>query len=167
MQVMSEVLRRAAALPLAVGAAALFFLMVMTFCDVVLRSAFNAPLEAAPELTRLSMAIIVFSVMPVMSARGEHISVDLLDGVFQRLRFVRIRDALVFVICGVMLWWPAGRVIVLAERARSYGDVTEFLNIPVFYMGWFIAIMTYATMVALILRGLAIAFAPQLLERQT
>ncbi|MDU8925825.1 TRAP transporter small permease subunit [Alisedimentitalea sp. MJ-SS2] len=167
MHVISNLLRKSAALPVAVASAALFFLMILTFCDVVLRSAFNAPIEAATELTRISMAITVFAVMPVMSARGEHISVDLLDGVFQRLRLTRIRDAIVFIGCGVMLYWPAGRVVVLAERARDYGDVTEYLGIPVFYMGWFIAIMTYLTMMAMVLRGLAILFAPQLLERQS
>ena len=166
MQAISSLLGRVAHLPLFVAGLALFFLMVMTFCDVVLRSAFNAPIEAATELTRMAMAVIVFSVMPVMSARGEHISVDLLDGIFARLRLSRIRDAVVFIGCGVLLWWPAQRIVVLAERARSYGDTTEYLLVPVFYMSWFIAIMTYATMVALILRGLAIAFAPQLLERQ-
>ena len=40
---------------------ALFFLMAMTFADVVLRSVFNDPIESATELTRLLMAIIVFS----------------------------------------------------------------------------------------------------------
>lgn len=67
-------------------------------------------------------------------------------------------------ICGVMLYWPASRVVVLAKRAQSYGDTTEYLNWPVFYLSWFIAIMTFATMVALILRGLALMFAPKYVE---
>lgn len=164
MQMIAMVLQRSAKLPLIVSAAALFFLMVMTFSDVVLRSFFNAPIEAATELTRISMAVMVFAVMPVMSARGQHISVDLLDGVFDRWGLARVRDAVIYLGCGVMLWWPAQRVVVLAERARSYGDVTEYLGIPVFYVSWFIAVMTYMTMAALILRGLAIVFAPHLLE---
>ena len=65
---------------MAVAAASLFFLMAMTFFDVLLRSALNDPIEAAPELTRMSVAIIVFASLPVLSARGGHISVDLLDG---------------------------------------------------------------------------------------
>ena len=60
---------------------------------------------------------------------------------------------------------PAGRVVDLAFRARSYGDVTEYLAIPTFYIGMFIAVMTYLTAVVLILRGLVHLFAPRALER--
>ena len=61
------------------AATALFALMVMTFFDVVLRSAVNNPIESATELTRLFMAIIVFSSLPIVTWKGMHISVDLLD----------------------------------------------------------------------------------------
>lgn len=160
----ARLFRTLSVLPMAIASAALFFLMILTFFDVVLRSAFNAPIEAATELTRMSIAIVVFSVMPIMSGTGQQISVDLLDPIFDRFRLSRARDALVALSCGIMLFWPAQRVIVLAERSRSYGDVTEYLSIPVFYIGWFIAIMTGLTGVILVLRGLAIIFAPKLLE---
>ncbi len=161
---LKPVVRLAAALPLFVAGAVLFFLMVMTFADVILRSAFNNPIGAAPELTRISMAVIVFASLPVLSARGGHISVDLLDPLFYRLHIDRVWRALMSVICGVMLWWPANRVVDLAERARRYGDLTEFLNIPVFYVSWFIAIAIYVTMIALLLRGVIELFAPRVLE---
>ena len=73
------------AIPVFVACAALFALMVMTFCDVVLRSVANAPIEAATELTRILMAVVIFSVMPAVSARGDHISVDLTDGLPKRI----------------------------------------------------------------------------------
>lgn len=138
-----------------IAGATLFVLMAMTFTDVVLRSVFNAPLEAAAELTRIFMAVIVFTVLPVVSAKGDHISVDLMDPLFGPWAS-RLRDGLVSLLCGVALLWPAERIMVLAERARSYGDVTEFLHIPDFYAGWMIAIFTGLAAVALALRGLAI-----------
>lgn len=156
----------ASQIPVLTACAALFFLMVMTFADVILRSTINAPIEAAPELTRMSIAVVVFAAMPVLSARGNHISVDLLDGIFARFRLIRIRDAAMAFVCGAILWLPARRVIDLAERSRSYGDTTEFLNWPVFYMSWFIAIMTFATVAALILRGVLLLFAPHYLKAQ-
>ena len=52
----------------------------------------------------------------------------------------------------------------LAERARSYGDVTEYLGIPQFYIGWFIAVLTFVTSLVLILRGLLLAIAPDLVR---
>lgn len=124
-----------------------------------MRSLFNAPIEAATELTRLFMAIIVFSVLPVISARGEHIVVDLLDSVISNPLLVRLRDNLMYIICGGLLFLPAERVSVLAERARSYGDTTEYLNIPQFYIAWFIAVMTFITAIVLILRGITGLFA--------
>lgn len=165
MTLLRPILRLSAALPLLLASLAMFALMVLTFSDVVLRSTFNAPIEAATELTRLAMAVVVFAALPILSARGGHISVDLLDGLFDRWRLARWRDGIVTLACGVILWFPAGRVVDLAERARSYGDRTEYLGIPDFYMAWFIAAMTFVTAALMILRGLLILIAPRQLDR--
>lgn len=154
-------------LPGILASAALFALMVLTFADVVLRSAFNAPIEVAADLTRLLMAIMVFSVMPVLSAKGAHISVDLLDRPFRLWGLARLREAAVSLFCGVILIWPALRVFDLAERARSYGDVMEYLGLPLFYVGWFIAAMTAVTALVLIVRGVLLGFAPRLIVKLT
>lgn len=151
-------------MPIYLASGALFFLMCLTFADVILRSMFNAPIEAATELTRMSMAIMVFSILPSVSGGGKHIAVDLLDGFFMNPLVARIKAAVINLACGGMLLWPAQRVAVLAERARSYGDVTEYMNIPQFYIAWFIAIMTIVTAVTLIIRGLLELFAPKMLE---
>lgn len=100
----------------------------------------------------------------MLSGREGHISVDLIDGLFDRLNLARLRDGFVNLACGVMLYWPAQRVVVLAERGRSYGDVTEYLSIPTFYVEYFIAIMTFLTALVLVLRGLLHWFAPGTLE---
>ena len=155
--------RRAAHAPVLLAVTALFVMMLMTFFDVVLRSTINTPIQAATELTRILMAVVVFSALPVVSGRAGHISVDVLDWVFTR-RAARWRDVVINLVTGVILWWPAERVVVLAERARSYGDVTEYLGIPQFYIGWFIAVFTFATALVLLLRGLVLAFAPDLLR---
>ena len=163
---MAELIRFArliALVPTAVAVLVLFAMMVMTFTDVVLRSAANMPIEAATELTRIMMAVIVFSVLPVISAQNNHIAVDLTDGLFSPT-LARWRDALIALICGGMLWWPAERVVVLANRAKSYGDVTEYLEIPQFYIAWFVAVLTYTTMFALVARGIVLIVAPRALE---
>lgn len=165
MRMIALIAGRLLALPVAIAAAALFGLMMLTFLDVVMRSAFDAPIQAATELIRIAIAIIVFSALPLLAARDEHISVDLLDGVFQRLRLARWRDGVVTLICGVILYFPAERVIALAERERGYGDTTEYLAIPTFYIGWFIAIMTLVTAAVMVVRGIIILVAPQYLEK--
>ncbi len=112
------------------------------------------------------MAIIVFLILPIISGTQDHIVVDLADPLFTNKWAIRIRDTIINLACGVMLLWPAQRVVVLAERARDYGDVTEYLAIPQFYIGWFIAIMTFISAFVLIARGLITLFAPQYLEEQ-
>ncbi|NOD64647.1 MULTISPECIES: TRAP transporter small permease [unclassified Ruegeria] len=159
--------RRISVVPTLLACVALFILMVMTFFDVILRSVFNAPIEAATELTRILMAILVFSVLPIISAGRGQIAVDLTDGIFARMRLSRARDAIVYLVSGIMLIWPIQRVWVLAERARDYGDVTEYLSIPVFYVGWFIAAFTAITAVAMIITGILHIFAPQALSEHS
>jgi len=141
------------------AAGVLFFLMAMTFFDVILRSVANNPIESATELTRLSMAIIVFASLPMVSWKGTHVVVDLFDPFFSRKAAV-VRDILVDLACGVLLLWPAKRVWDLAERARDFGDVTEYLGFPQFIPAWFIAFWTLVTAAVLILRGLARIFFP-------
>ncbi len=159
-----QLVRRVSILPVIVASAALFILMIMTFCDVILRSVFNSPIEAATELTRILMAILVFSVLPIISVTNGHIAVDLTDGIFHRLRLSRIRDAVIYLVSGVMLFWPVQRVWVLAERARDYGDVTEYLSIPTYLVGWFITISVAITAVVMIITGLLHLFAPNTLS---
>ncbi|MGR3503475.1 TRAP transporter small permease [Pseudaestuariivita sp.] len=137
----------------------LFALMAMTFLDVVLRSALDNPIESATELTRLFMAIIVFASLPMVSWKGTHIAVDLLDPLFTRA-LARWRDALIDLVCGAALLWPAKRVFDLAERARSFGDETEYLGFPQYIPGWFIAAFTAITALVFLARGLVRIFAP-------
>jgi len=148
-----------AVIPTWVAAFFLFALMVMTFFDVILRSSINNPIESATELTRLFMAIIVFASLPMVSWKSDHIVVDLLDPIFSR-KLARFRDIAIDLICGIVLLWPAKRVWDLAERARSYGDVTEYLGFPQHFTGWFIAAFTLLTALVFLARGVIRIFAP-------
>lgn len=148
-------------LPSWLAATTLFALMVMTFTDVILRSAFNAPLAAGTELTKMFMAIIVFSALPLVTWRGENIVVDLLDPLFKPVA-ARIRDILIDLASGILLFWPAMRTWDFVGRAYSYGDTTEFLQIPQFYIVAFISMSTFITAIVLIVRALAGIFKPEL-----
>ncbi len=136
--------------------------MVMTFADVILRSAFNAPLAAGPELTEMFVAIIVFASLPLVTWRGESIVVDLFDPMFSPSAG-RIRDIIIDFLGGALLFWPALRTWDLVARTYSYGYVTEYLHIPEFYLVAFISICTFATALVMVLRALAGIFRPSLL----
>ncbi|MDT2079049.1 MAG: TRAP transporter small permease subunit, partial [Planktomarina sp.] len=109
------------------------------------------------ELTRLFMAIIVFSSLPIVSWKGNNIVVDLMDPFFSR-KLALIRNITIDLTCGFILLWPAKRVWDLAERARSYGDVTEYLNLPQHYIGWFIALFTFITALTFLARAALLIF---------
>jgi TRAP-type C4-dicarboxylate transport system permease small subunit len=114
--------------------------MVMTCIDVAGRYLFNSPLNGATELTRLLMAGIIFAALPTVGLREDHVTVDLLDPVFPKF-LIRARQLLVNALSAIILAVVSWRVWILAERAGRYGDRTEFLQIPVAPIVYFIAIM--------------------------
>lgn len=148
-----------AVLPTWLAAVTLFALMTMTFADVMMRSLLNNPIEVASEFTRFFMAIIVFSSLPMVSWKSQHIVVDLLDPLFSR-GLARVRDILLDLVCGAMLLWPAKRVYELAERSAMFGDRTEYLEFPVHYIEYFIAVFTGLTALTFLARGIVRAVAP-------
>lgn len=128
---------------LADGTAALvlFALMAMTCLDVIGRYFFNAPLDGATELTQLMLGVIVFAVLPAVCLREEHISVDLLDRWFP-VRFEALRGVVLNLLMAVMMAAVCWRVSLLAALTADYGDATEFLEIPLAPITWFIAVLS-------------------------
>jgi TRAP-type transport system small permease protein len=122
MKSIARLLNRLTELPMLLAAVTLFILMVLTFADVIMRSTFSAPIEAATELTRIAMAVIVFASLPVVSGRAEHIVVDLLDPIFLRAGIKRVLDGLIMLVCGVLLVWPAMRSCVLHHLVHRLHD---------------------------------------------
>ena len=164
MPTLKKVYRVLVLVPVWLACAALFVLMLMTFSDVILRSSFDAPIEAATELTRILVAVMVFAVMPHISVTGEHIAVDLTDGLFEKLRLTRLRNGLILILSGAMLMWPVAQVWKLAERTRSYGDITEYLGLPQYLTMWFIAAGITLAAIAMLIAGLLTLIAPNLLK---
>ena len=130
------------------SALVLFALMVMTCIDVFGRELLNAPLNGATELTQLMMGVIVFAVLPVVSYREEHITVDLLDKWFPR-RLAPSRQVILNLAAGVMMAVVCWRVWIIGEFQMEYGDGTEFLRIPLGPVSYFIAILSGITSIAL------------------
>lgn len=164
MPTIKKVYRVLVLVPVWLACAALFALMLMTFSDVILRSSFDAPIEAGTELTRILVAVMVFAVMPHISVNDGHIAVDLTDGLFTRLGLTRLRNGLILILSGAMLSWPVAQVWKLAERTRGYGDVTEYLGLPQYLTMWFIAAGITLAAIAMVIAGLLTLIAPNLLK---
>lgn len=121
--------RLAARLLSVVAALLLVTMMLVTFVDVVGRYLFNAPLPGAFELTEVLLALVIFVGLPLVTARREHVTVDLVTARLPwRLRAALARLALM--VTAAMLGVFAWRLGASARDFSAYGDATVYLGIP-------------------------------------
>jgi TRAP-type C4-dicarboxylate transport system permease small subunit len=104
-------------------------MMAITCVDVVGRYFFNAPLQGALEITELMLAATIFSALPLVTLREEHVVIDLLDSFMSEwmLRAQHVFACLVGAFALAVLTWR------LWERGVQLqtGETTVVLRIPV------------------------------------
>lgn len=132
---------------------ALLGMMLVTTFDVIGRFFFNAPLLGAIELIQLMLAVVIFCSFPVVCWKEEHIAVDLLDQ-WVPAWVVPWRQILINGICTFALYVMADRIWAFAGRSMSYGDVTEFLRIPVGYLIYLMSLMAWIAAAFTLVRAL-------------
>lgn len=131
------------------GAAVVMFgLVALTCADVFGRYILAQPVNGKTELTRMFLAVLIALVLPVVTARKEHITVDLFDFMFRgRVQVVRdvVFDSLAAGSLLVLAWWVWFRAL----RLMSYGYVSDFLHLPLHPVAFFVASMIGIAGVAL------------------
>ncbi len=132
--------------------------MLITCIDVFGRYLFNNPLTGSTELTEIAVGIVIFSVFPIISWRNDHVVVDILDHFFSR-RAHLVRTIVINLLISVALAFLGQRIYVLGQRSLSYGEVTEYLAIPLGWMMIFIAVMCGVTALAVVTLGIVRAVA--------
>jgi len=130
--------RRADAVLGAAASAILMLMMCLTFVDVVARYVFNRPLRGAFEITELTLLVLIFAGLPLVTHAGEHVTMDLIDR-FLGPRGRRFMGRLVEVICAALMFLLAWLMWIKAGRVAGYGDTTDVLRIAV---GPFVYFMT-------------------------
>jgi TRAP-type C4-dicarboxylate transport system permease small subunit len=135
-----------------VMASLVFGMMILTFFDVVGRYVFNAPVPGTYEFTEMAMGVLVFTGIPIVTAREQHITVVLLDPLIPKgLR--RFQSAFVSLmgagIIGIFAW----RLWKMGSQLREFGDVTSNVQIPLAPFAFYMSIM--AALSVMILLGLA------------
>jgi tripartite ATP-independent transporter DctM subunit len=63
-----------------IGAASIFFMVGLTFIDVIMRYLFNSPISNAKEITEVTLVIAVFMSIAHTYAQKSHVSVDVVTG---------------------------------------------------------------------------------------
>ncbi len=124
----------------------LFVMMLLTISDVALRYLFNAPLRGAYELTELSLAMLIYAGLPLVSLRNLHVTTDFLDQ-YLGPRGQKIAAVLINSVCGLGLIGVGWVVWTKAMALGAAGDTTLVRGIVLAPFVYAISIMVFITAV--------------------
>ena len=136
--------RRADAVLGIAASALLFAMMCLTFVDVVARYLFNSPLRGGFEITELTLLVLIFAGLPLVSHGDEHVTMDFIDRMLPP-RAVGILIRLVHALVAAMFFFLTWQMLIKAGRISAYGDTTDVLRIAVGPFVYFMAGMIFLT----------------------
>jgi TRAP-type C4-dicarboxylate transport system permease small subunit len=117
-------------------AVALFAIMALTFFDVIGRKLASNSIPGSLEMTEMLMVIVIFTALPLVSLRGEHVLFDSLDA-YLPARVVKIQKALIHVVLAatlmalaVLMWKSGGDFAASGETTAQLG----ILKAPFVYL---------------------------------
>ena len=124
-----------------VAALLIFVMMAITVADVFGRYLLNRPIPGAFEVTEISLAIVIFVALPLVTLENGHIIVSLIT---ERIsaRAQRIQGFVAAAISAVVLVMIAWRLLRHGIQLTSYGDVTIFLRLPKGPLAFIMAALT-------------------------
>ena len=132
--------RRADAVLGIAASALLLCLMLVTFVDVVARYLFNRPIRGAFEVTELTLLVLIFAGLPLVSHADEHVTMDFIDRMLPA-RAVPLLIRLIHGVVAAVFFFLTWQVLIKAGRIAGYGDTTDVLRIPVGPFVYFMAAM--------------------------
>ena len=137
----------------AIAAVTLFSLMLLTCADVIGRYLFANSVDGTTELTEMAIAIMIFSVLPIVTWRGGHVVVDIFDNLFSS-KVIAALSLFSALVISSTLYLLGVRVFELAARSIRRGEITDFLELPVGHIVQYIALMSWATAAFMISYGI-------------
>jgi TRAP-type transport system small permease protein len=132
--------RRADAVLGIAASALLLCLMLVTFADVVARYLFNRPIRGAFELTELTLLVLIFAGLPLVSHADEHVTMDFIDRVLPA-HAVPVLIRAVHAVVAAVFFFLTWQVLIKAGRISGYGDTTDVLRISLAPFVYFMAAM--------------------------
>jgi TRAP-type C4-dicarboxylate transport system permease small subunit len=136
----------------AISAITLFCLMLLTCADVAGRYFFSNSVDGTTELTEVAIAIMIFAVLPVITWRGGHVVVDILDSYFSS-KVIQALSLLAAFLISSTLYFLGVRIFELAARSLRREEITEYLEFPIGYIVQYIATMSWITAAFMITYG--------------
>jgi len=136
--------RRADAVLGIAASALLLMMMLLTFADVVARYLLNRPIRGAFEITELTLLVLIFAGLPLVSHADEHVTMDFIDRLVPAgAKGVLIR--IVHALCAALMFFLTWQVWIKAGKIAGYGDTTDVLRITVGPFVYFMALMIALT----------------------
>ena len=129
----------------------LFGMMLLTSVDVAGRYLFGVPVTGGYEITTVLLACLIFLVLPLVCARGEHVTVDLLDKALPgraRRALLAAADTVSAAVLAVLAWQLFGRGLTL----MGDGATTNTLRLPLAPVAFLMAGATALSAVVLLLK---------------
>jgi len=127
-----------------IAGAILMIMMLLTTCDVVARYALNAPIRGAFELTEVSLVLLIYAGLPLVSRREAHVVVDLFES-WMSDTVKKVLRVLGNLLCMAALFGMSWLIYLRALRVASYGDTTSVLKMPLAPVAFAIAVLILVT----------------------
>ena len=128
----------------ATAATSLFAMMAFTFADVVLRYLFARPVRGGLEVIELLMVAMIFSGLPLVSSRDEHVTIDTLESRLPGAIRAGLRRVMHFIAAAGLAgasWLMYRKAATLAD----FGDRTQLLGAPIAPFVYFMAALLAVT----------------------
>jgi TRAP-type C4-dicarboxylate transport system permease small subunit len=133
-----------------VAATVLFAMMTLTCVDVVGRYFFSQPVYGGFEITEMLLAALIFSGLPLVTLRNEHITVDVLDPITPDWVF-RLQHVVACLIGLLSTGYLAWRLWVRAVNMDAAGETTAQLKFKLAYLTYAMSLLMALTAVTLLL----------------
>ncbi|MBP0614532.1 TRAP transporter small permease [Jiella mangrovi] len=112
-----------------IGGLCLLGVVVVVTAGVVSRYVFGAPVLGVNEIVELTAVALVMSALPYCTARGDHVAVDVFDGMlgaWGRLLGDLLSRGIAVTILAILSY----RAVLKALDALEWGDATNMLQMP-------------------------------------
>lgn len=116
-----------------IAAGILFCMMCLTCADVIGRYFLARPVTGAFELTEVMLAALIFTGLPLVTLRQEHVTVDVLDAVSPDW-LLRVQHVVAMLIASAATGYLAWRLWLRAGNMLASGETTAQLKLTLGYL---------------------------------
>ena len=108
----------------------MFFMMILTFIDVVGRQGFNLPVSGGGELTEIALGFVVYIGLPLVCIRREHITIGLMAGLLKG-PVLQVQHILLNLLFASVTFIWARQVWIQAESLAAANNELMFLKVSI------------------------------------